>query len=123
VVAPAQDVEARIAFLEAGADDVIDGGFDRGELESRVMALLIRSGKVRPELAERSSSSELVAFFSPKGGVGTTTLAVNTAVLLAGGGAAPPRPARTARSRPFRHPASCSSTWTSSSARWPRTST
>ncbi|HSM38281.1 MAG TPA: hypothetical protein VK838_03030 [Candidatus Limnocylindrales bacterium] len=89
VVAPAQDVEARIAFLEAGADDVIDGGFDRSELESRVMALLIRTGKVRPELAERSSSSELVAFFSPKGGVGTTTLAVNTAVLLAGGGAPP----------------------------------
>ena len=87
VVAPARDVEARIAFLEAGADDVIDGGFDRSELESRVMALLIRSGKVRPELAERTSSSELVAFFSPKGGVGTTTLAVNTAVLLAGGGA------------------------------------
>lgn len=89
VVAPAQDVEARIAFLEAGADDVIDGGFDRGELESRVMALLIRSGKVKPELSERASSSELVAFFSPKGGVGTTTLAVNTAVLLAGGGAPP----------------------------------
>jgi len=90
VVAPARDVEARIAFLEAGADDVIDGGFDRGELESRVAALLIRAGKVRPELAERASTSELVAFFSPKGGVGTTTLAVNTAVLLAGGGAAAP---------------------------------
>ena len=90
VVAPARDVEARIAFLEAGADDVIDGGFDRGELEGRVMALLIRSGKVRPELAARAASGELIAFFSPKGGVGTTTLAVNTAVLLAGGGAPPP---------------------------------
>jgi pilus assembly protein CpaE len=32
----------------------------------------------------------MVVFFSPKGGVGTTTLAVNTAVLLAGGGAPPP---------------------------------
>jgi pilus assembly protein CpaE len=90
VVAPARDVEARIAFLEAGADDVIDGGFDRSELESRVMALLIRSGKVRPELASRTSHGEVVSFFSPKGGVGTTTLAVNTAILLAGGGAAPP---------------------------------
>jgi pilus assembly protein CpaE len=90
VVAPARDVEARIAFLEAGADDVIDGGFDRNELEGRVMALLIRSGKVRPELAARTTTGELVAFFSPKGGVGTTTLAVNTAVLLAGGGAPPP---------------------------------
>src|SRR5918995_258166 len=90
VVAPARDVEARIAFLEAGADDVIDGGFDRGELEGRVMALLIRSGKVRPELAARAASGEIITFFSPKGGVGTTTLAVNTAVLLAGGGAPPP---------------------------------
>ncbi len=103
VVAPARDVEARIAFLEAGADDVIDGGFDRSELESRVMALLIRSGKVKPELAERTSRSELVAFFSPKGGVGTTTLAVNTAVLLAGGGA--PAPAATNGAEP-RIPAS-----------------
>jgi pilus assembly protein CpaE len=93
VVAPARDVEARIAFLEAGADDVIDGGFDRGELEGRVMALLIRSGKVRPELAARAASGEVIAFFSPKGGVGTTTLAVNTAVLLAGGGAPPPNSA------------------------------
>jgi pilus assembly protein CpaE len=84
VVAPAHDVEARIAFLEAGADDVIAGGFARNELESRVEALLIRSGKVRPD-SSKPASGELVAFFSPKGGVGTTTLAVNTAVLLAGG--------------------------------------
>lgn len=85
VVAPPQDVEARIAFLEAGADDVIDGGFAASELEGRATALLIRIGKVRPEAASGSGSAELVAFFSPKGGVGTTTLAVNTAVLLAGG--------------------------------------
>lgn len=89
VVAPAHDIEARIAFLEAGADDVIVGGFAPNELEGRVTALLIRSGKVRPE-ASHAGTSEIVAFFSPKGGVGTTTLAVNTAVLLAGGGAAPP---------------------------------
>jgi pilus assembly protein CpaE len=90
VVAPAHDVEARIAFLEAGADDVIDGGFAHSELEGRVMAHLIRSGKVRPEISLGSGSAELIAFFSPKGGVGTTTLAVNTAVLLAGGGGSAP---------------------------------
>jgi pilus assembly protein CpaE len=89
VVAPAHDVEARIAFLEAGADDVIAGGFARNELESRVEALLIRTGKVRPESA-KPASGELVAFFSPKGGVGTTTLAVNTAILLAGGASSTP---------------------------------
>ncbi|MGH2393681.1 MAG: AAA family ATPase, partial [Candidatus Limnocylindria bacterium] len=37
-----------------------------------------------------SGAAELIAFFSPKGGVGTTTLAVNTAVLLAGGGGTTP---------------------------------
>jgi pilus assembly protein CpaE len=88
IVAPAHDVEARIAFLEAGADDVIPGTFARNELEGRVMALLIRAGRVRPELAARAARGELIAFFSPKGGVGTTTLAVNTALLLAGGGTA-----------------------------------
>ncbi len=85
VVAPAHDVEARIAFLEAGADDVIAGGYAHSELEGRVTALLIRSGKVRPE-SSQTTTGELVTFLSPKGGVGTTTLAVNTAVLLAGGG-------------------------------------
>src|SRR5687767_11537746 len=86
VVAPAHDVEARIAFLEAGADDVIAGAFARNELEGRVMALLIRAGKIKPEITSVTGSGELVSFFSPKGGVGTTTIAVNTAVLLAGGG-------------------------------------
>ena len=88
VVAPAHDVEARIAFLEAGADDVIPGAFTRSELEGRVMALLIRAGRVKPEAGV--GAAEISAFFSPKGGVGTTTLAVNTAVLLAGGGTPPP---------------------------------
>jgi pilus assembly protein CpaE len=87
VVAPARDVEARIAFLEAGADDVIASGFASNELEGRVMALLIRAGKVRTDEDGGSAAGQLVAFFSPKGGVGTTTLAVNSAVLLAGGGA------------------------------------
>lgn len=92
VIAPARDVEARIAFLEAAADDVIDGGFSPSELESRVTALLIRSGKLRPDVGSTPGSPEMVAFFSPKGGVGTTTLAVNTAILLAGGGAPAPGP-------------------------------
>jgi len=85
IVAPAHDVEARIAFLEAGADDVIPAGFARNELEERVMALLIRAGRVPDAGRGGPLTGELVAFFSPKGGVGTTTLAVNSAVLLAGG--------------------------------------
>ena len=85
MVAPPDDVEARIAFLEAGADDVIEAGFARRELEARVNALLIRAGTVAPGPAT-PGTGQLIAFFSPKGGVGTTALAVNTAVLLASGG-------------------------------------
>jgi pilus assembly protein CpaE len=84
VASPAGDVEARIAFLEAGADDVIAETFASTELEARVEALLIRTGKARPEGAG-GGAGQIVTFFAPKGGVGTTTLAVNSAVLLAGG--------------------------------------
>ena len=86
VVSPPGDVEARIAFLEAGADDVIEGGFARRELEARVHALLIRAGTVAPGPAA-SGAGTMISFFSPKGGVGTTALAVNCAALLASGGA------------------------------------
>jgi pilus assembly protein CpaE len=86
VVAPAHDVEARIAFLEAGADDVISGRFESSELEGRVTALLIRTGRAVHDPSLSTGTGEIAAFFSPKGGVGNTTLVVNTAVLLAGGG-------------------------------------
>lgn len=85
VVAPSGDVEARIAFLEAGADDVIESGFARRELEARIHALLIRAGAVTPG-PETTGTGQLISFFSPKGGVGTTALAVNCAALLASSG-------------------------------------
>jgi pilus assembly protein CpaE len=86
VRARAGDVEARIAFLEAGADDVIAEGFAASELDARVEALLIRSGRLRPDVDRRTVAlGDIVTFFSPKGGVGTTTLAVNSAVMLAAG--------------------------------------
>ncbi len=84
VVAPADDVEARIAFLEAGADDVLALGFDEREMQARVEALLVRLGQIEPTDAdEAAAGSRVIAFFGPKGGVGTTAVAVNTAVVLA----------------------------------------
>ncbi|MDP9250885.1 MAG: AAA family ATPase [Chloroflexota bacterium] len=85
VIAPAGDVESHIAFLEAGADDVVAAEFVRSELEARVEALLIRAGRIRTGAPSGQPAGEIIVFISPKGGVGTTTLAVNTAVLLAGG--------------------------------------
>lgn len=95
IVAPAGDIEARIAFLEAGADDVVASTFGRSELEARVEALLIRTGRLRPTgPGGAPAAGKIVTFFSPKGGVGTTTLAVNTAVLLADAGTSGARTSR-----------------------------
>jgi len=83
------DVEERIRFLEAGADDVIARPFDARELEARVEALLLRFRRTRDrapvatlDLGE-PGRNRIVACFSPKGGAGTTTIAVNVAVTLA----------------------------------------
>ncbi|MEA2608663.1 MAG: pilus assembly protein CpaE, partial [Chloroflexota bacterium] len=81
------DVEERIGFLEAGADDVMARPFDARELEARVEALLLRFQRSK-HLAPIISSDGLVmakarravAVYSPKGGVGTTTIATNIAV-------------------------------------------
>ncbi len=89
-VAPSDDVESRIAFLEAGADDVVGRPFDRRELEARIEALLLRfqrSKDLSPTLAApgiiAAAPRRTVAVFSPKGGVGATTIAVNVAMAKA----------------------------------------
>ena len=88
-VSQQDDVEERVRFLEAGADDVIARPFDHRELEARVEGLLIRFKRSR-DLAPQTGGGtplagrrRLIACFSPKGGVGTTTIAVNIAMALA----------------------------------------
>jgi pilus assembly protein CpaE len=86
---PADDVESRIAFLEAGADDVIARPFDARELEVRLEALVFRfrrSKELAPTLAPSIIAGEphrIAVVFAPKGGVGTTTIAVNVAMAKA----------------------------------------
>lgn len=81
------DVEERIAFLEAGADDVMARPFDARELEARVEALVVRFQRSRDMSPMTETGPEprrarrVVVVFSPKGGVGTTTIAVNVATV------------------------------------------
>lgn len=91
-IATSNDVEERVRFLEAGADDVMARPFDPLELEARLDALLARSQRPRPAAAVTpgtptgTASREgprLVGIMGPKGGSGATTIAVNTAVALA----------------------------------------
>jgi pilus assembly protein CpaE len=89
-VGTTQEVEERIQFLEAGADDVMARPFDAREMEARVEALLRRfqrSKDLAPTVARDGltlgRARRTVAVYSPKGGVGTTTVAVNIAIAAA----------------------------------------
>jgi pilus assembly protein CpaE len=83
------DVEDRIKLLEAGADDVMIRPIDERELDARVEALDLRhrrSKELRPSTvvtATRRPGRRLITVYSPKGGVGTTTVAVNLSLAIA----------------------------------------
>ena len=87
-VAQSSDLEERIALLEANADDVITKPFDRVELNGRVEALALHFQRSEGRTAGGgtiggSGGRRIVSVFSPKGGVGTTTIATNLALIAA----------------------------------------
>jgi pilus assembly protein CpaE len=75
------DVEQRIKGLRAGADDYLMKPFHPAELLARIRSLLARFAP-RDENAVRAPLGHVVAFYGAKGGVGTTTLAINVAIAL-----------------------------------------
>jgi len=77
------DVEQRVRGLRAGADDDIVKPFHPLELMARIKALLARGGPTVTKTDEAPMLGKLCAFYPAKGGVGTTTIAINTGIALA----------------------------------------
>jgi len=72
----------KVAGFQAGADDYLTKPIHPAELASRVEAVLLRSSRTRTETGGRTHA-RIVGIIGVKGGVGTTTLAINMAVALA----------------------------------------
>lgn len=77
-------VNDKVAGFQAGADDYLTKPVHPDELASRIEAILARSKRKRVEEAP-PPRAKIIGFLGSKGGVGITTLAVNTAVALAQG--------------------------------------
>jgi pilus assembly protein CpaE len=71
-------VNDKIAGFQAGADDYLTKPVHPRELITRIEALLQRRGATSD--TEARKQGHIVAFLPTKGGLGTTTLTVNTAV-------------------------------------------
>jgi pilus assembly protein CpaE len=77
-------VDEKVAGFQAGADDYLTKPIHPDVLASHVEAVLLRSTRQRTE-EQPAVRAKVFGFVGSKGGVGTTTLAVNVAVALAQG--------------------------------------
>ncbi len=76
-----REVEQKIRGLRAGADDYLIKPFHPAELMARIKSLLARFAP-RDALVGQAPMGRLLAFYGAKGGVGTTTIAINGAIAL-----------------------------------------
>jgi pilus assembly protein CpaE len=76
-----REVEQKVRGLRAGADDYLIKPFHPAELLARIKSLLARFAP-REALVGRPPLGRVQAFYGAKGGVGTTTIAINTAIAL-----------------------------------------
>jgi pilus assembly protein CpaE len=76
-----REIEQRVRGLRAGADDYLMKPFHQAELLARMKSLLARFAP-REGLVGRPPLGRVLAFYGAKGGVGTTTIAINAAIAL-----------------------------------------
>jgi CheY-like chemotaxis protein/MinD-like ATPase involved in chromosome partitioning or flagellar assembly len=75
-------VDDKVAGFEAGADDYITKPTHPAELVSRIKAALLRAASRPAAAPEPHRYGQIISFIGAKGGVGTTTLAINCAILF-----------------------------------------
>src|SRR3954470_9167715 len=77
-----KEVEQKVRGLRAGADDYLVKPFHQAELLARMRSLLARFGPSDGTTLGRPPLGKMIAFYGAKGGVGATTVAINTAIAL-----------------------------------------
>src|SRR4051794_8111790 len=77
-----KEVEQKVRGLRAGADDYLVKPFHQAELLARMRSLLARFGATDGTTLGKPPLGRMIAFYGAKGGVGATTVAINTAIAL-----------------------------------------